>query len=148
MYGRHWWHGHLRRRGYRVTVPRETIIQVLSDADKHLSVEEIFNEVLKLHPGVGLTTVYRTVELLRNMGFVKKYEFGDGLSRYELEKGSKKPHHHHLVCTRCGKIIDYTDFVDEEVVLLRKVENRLTKKYKFDIKNHQIHFYGICDECK
>jgi Fur family ferric uptake transcriptional regulator len=65
-----------------------------------------------------------------------------------LARGTKEPtHHHHLICTNCGRIIDYTDFVDEELELLKKTEKELTKKYNFEINNHTIQFYGLCDEC-
>jgi Fur family ferric uptake transcriptional regulator len=83
------------------------------------------------------------------MGMVLKSDFGDGRARYEMSEGPKGHiHHHHLVCTRCGKVVDYTEFIDEEVELLRKTEKGLSKKYNFDIKDHLIQFYGLCDKCK
>ncbi|MBN1756005.1 transcriptional repressor [bacterium] len=148
MYKRPWWRGQFRQRGFRVTVPRETIIKVLSDRKKHMSVEEIFHEVIKTNPGVGLTTVYRTLELLRNMGFVSKLDFGDGFSRYELTIGDGSTHHHHLVCTGCGKVLDYSDFAEQETALIQEIERALNKKYNFVINTHQIHFFGLCKDCR
>jgi Fur family ferric uptake transcriptional regulator len=79
---------------------------------------------------------------------VFKLDFGDGRARYELTKGSNgTQHHHHLVCTGCNKVIDYTDFIDEEVELLRETEKGLGRKYDFKITNHIIQFYGLCDKC-
>ncbi|MDP8212443.1 MAG: transcriptional repressor, partial [Candidatus Zapsychrus exili] len=78
-----------------------------------------------------------------------KFDFGDGRARYELSEGPKGArHHHHLVCTSCGRVVDYTDFIDEEVELLNQTEKGLSKKYDFKITNHLIQFYGLCSECK
>ena len=83
------------------------------------------------------------------MGVVSKFDFGDGRARYELAgKTESENHHHHLVCINCNRVINYTDFVDEEVEFLKKTENALSKKYNFEIKDHVIQFYGLCDQCK
>jgi Fur family ferric uptake transcriptional regulator len=82
------------------------------------------------------------------MGFLKKFDFGDGQSRYELASGNKKDHHHHLICTKCGKVIDYNDFMNEEIELVKKVEQALSEKYDFEINDHNIQFYGLCNKCK
>lgn len=143
-----WWHGRFRECGYRLTTPRESILDVLSKTSKHLSAEDIYLEVHNIYPTIGLTTIYRTLGLLVQMGFVSKFDFGDGRSRYELSMGPKSVgHHHHLVCTSCGRVIDYTDFIEEEKELLSKTEKELSKRYNFKISNHLIQFYGLCDEC-
>jgi Fur family ferric uptake transcriptional regulator len=144
-----WWHGRFRGCGYRLTIPRQSILNVLSSTSKHLSAEEIYMAVHRLHPNIGLTTVYRTLELLVQMGLLSKYDFGDGRARYELFEGPKGiRHHHHLVCTDCGRVIDYTDFIDKEKELLSQTEKGLSKKFNFKIKDHLIQFYGLCDRCK
>ena len=143
-----WWHGRFRGCGYRMTVPRQAILDVLSSTSKHLSAEDVYLAVHKRYANVGLTTVYRTLELLVDMGLVFEFDFGDGRKRYELSEGPKGArHHHHLVCTACGRVIDYTDFIDDEVELLNRTEKGLSKKYNFQIKNHLIQFYGLCDRC-
>jgi len=134
--------------GYRMTVPRQAIMEVLSGADKHLSAEDIYLEVVKEYPHVGLTTVYRTLELLVDMGIVFKFDFGDKRARYELVEGPRAAHHHHLVCTNCNRIIEYTEYLDEEKEFLDRAEKGLSKKYDFEIKNHIIQFYGLCDKCR
>ena len=144
-----WWHGRFRGCGYRITIPRQAILDVLSKTNKHLSAEDIYLQVHRVYPAVGLTTVYRTLELLINMGLVFNFDFGDGRTRYELAGGPKgQKHHHHLVCTNCNRVIDYTDFIDEEVKLLNQTEKILSRKYNFKIKNHLIQFYGLCDKCQ
>ncbi len=143
-----WWHGEFRGCGYRITIPRQIILQILDESKEHLSAEDIYLKVHIIYPAIGLTTVYRTLDLLVNMGLIFKFDFGDGRARYELSRSSKEPsHHHHLVCTKCSRIIDYKEFADEELELLKKTEKELSKKYHFEIKNHAIQFYGLCDKC-
>ncbi|HBR21240.1 MAG TPA: ferric uptake regulation protein [Nitrospiraceae bacterium] len=144
-----WWHGKFRGCGYRLTVSRQAILDVLSKITEHPSAEEIYLEVHKVYPAIGLTTVYRTLELLVQAGLIFKFDFGDGRARYELSEGPKSiGHHHHLVCIGCGRIIDYTDFIDEEIELLRKTKKGLSKKYNFKITNHLIQFHGLCGKCQ
>ncbi|MCM8764790.1 MAG: transcriptional repressor, partial [Candidatus Omnitrophica bacterium] len=115
---------------------------------KHFSAEEIFLMAHRINPTIGFATVYRTLDLLVRMGVIQKMDFGDGKARYEMAEASRKvPHHHHLFCTECGKVIDYTEFTDEEKQLLAKVEKELSEKYEFKIKNHIIQFCGICKNC-
>jgi len=143
-----WWHGEFKGVGYRITVPRQIILQVLDESKKHLSAEDIYLQVHQIYPTIGLTTVYRTLELLVKMGLVFKFDFGDGRARYELsQKEGEISHHHHLVCTSCGRVIDYNDFAEEELELIKKTEKELEKKYGFEIKNHTIQFYGLCTKC-
>lgn len=144
-----WWHGRFHGCGYRITIPRQAILSLLGSTSEHLSAEDIYIAVHKTYPNIGLTTVYRTLELLVQMGIVYKFDFGDKRARYELSEGPKgKRHHHHLVCTNCGRVIDYTDFVDKEKELLSKTEEGLSRKYDFKINGHRIQFYGLCSECK
>jgi Fur family ferric uptake transcriptional regulator len=78
---------------------------------------------------------------------VKKYDFGQGRARYELVKKDVH-HHHHLICEKCGRVIDYDDFMDEERNLVKKIEEVLSKKHNFKIKTHNLQFYGLCKECQ
>jgi len=83
------------------------------------------------------------------MWLVFKFDFGDKRARYELAEGPKgKRHHHHLVCIGCDTVIDYTDFIDEEIELLGQTEKGLSKKFNFKITNHLIQFYGLCKRCQ
>ena len=142
------WHRRFKGHGYSVTVPRKAIIDVLHKTSKHLSAEDIYLEVHKVYSQVGLTTVYRTLELLTEIGLLSKFDFGDRRARYELVEDPKGDHHHHLVCTQCKRVINYSEFIEDELEFLKKAEKGLSKKYDFDIKNHVIQFYGICDKCR
>ena len=149
--GHEWCQGKFRGYGYRLTLARQAILDVLSRTDKHLSAEEIYHAAYKIHPASGLSTVYRTLELLVQIGLVNKFDFGDGRARYELEIGAEHKnhhHHHHLICLNCRRVIDYTDFIEDEVELLTKTEKGLSEKYNFKIKKHIIQFYGLCDKCR
>ncbi|MCF7908587.1 MAG: transcriptional repressor [Candidatus Omnitrophica bacterium] len=148
--GPSWWQGKFKGCGYRFTVPRRAILDVLGATSVHVSAEDVYIKVHKDYPNVGLTTVYRTLELLVQMGLVIRSDFGDRRARYELNQGPKgqRHHHHHLVCRNCGRVIDYTDFIKDEIELLQKTEKGLSKKYNFKIDDHVIQFYGLCDKCK
>lgn len=146
---RHGWRQHFRGCGYRITIAREAIFEILSKTNAHLSADDIYMKIRPTIPHIGLATVYRTLEVLTQMNVVHKLAFGDGRARYELAEGLKGgSHHHHLVCTQCNRIIDYTDFADEEVTLLQRVEKALAEKHPFKIARHLIQFYGVCHECQ
>lgn len=147
--GRPAWSGWFRNMGYRWTVPRGAILEVLGSTTKHLSAEEIYMKVHKKYPAIGLTTVYRTLELLVNSNMVMKLDFGDKRSRYELSADQDgDEHHHHLVCANCGRVIDYTDFMADEMKFLKKAEKGLSEKHNFKIQDHHIQFLGLCEKCK
>ncbi len=148
MSGPPWCHGRFRKAGFRLTLPRQAILDVFTQNPRHLSAEEIFLSVHKSYPGIGLATVYRTLDLLTQMGLTCKFDFGDGKSHYELADGTIKAHHHHLICTRCGRIIDYSDLAQKEVNFIKELETELSKNYKFKINSHQLHFYGRCEKCQ
>ncbi len=138
-----------REKGHRLTTPRKAILSILSNTMEHPSVEEIYFEVHKSYPSIGITTVYRTLDLLASWGVVHKFDFGEGKARYELIEHPKGlGHHHHLICIDCKKIINYTDLIDQEIELITKLEKRLSKKHNFKIQNHIIEFYGACKNCK
>lgn len=141
-------HRMFQRKGCRLTQARKAIVESLSRIMGHPTAEEVYFEVHKSYPAIGLTTVYRTLELLVDWGIIHKFDFGEGSSRYEMINSPGKPgHHHHLVCKSCHKIIDYDDFADEELALLSKVERVLSKKHKFVINEHKIEFIGLCSIC-
>lgn len=136
----------LKAKGFRMTLPRKVILNLLSKSESHLLAKDIYLKINKKYPDIGLTTVYRTLDLMVKMGLINKFEFGEGQSRYELTWDFKE-HHHHLVCLKCGKILDYNDFIEDEVKFFAKIQKFLSKKYKFDINNHEVYFYGKCSSC-
>jgi Fur family ferric uptake transcriptional regulator len=146
--GHHGWKGRFKGCGYRITIARESILDILSKTDEHMSADDIYMEIHPAFPSIGLTTIYRTLEVLTNLNLVYKFDFGDGRARYELAEGTRGiKHHHHLICTGCNRDIYYTDFIDDEIRLLQETEKGLSKKYNFKITNHLIQFYGLCSRC-
>ncbi|MBN2426347.1 MAG: transcriptional repressor [Calditrichaceae bacterium] len=144
-----WWQHRLYKAGYRLTNPRQVVINILKNTDKHLSAEDIYVDSLKINSSIGLTTVYRTLDLFQQIGIVQKFDFGEGKARYELIKNPiKKEHHHHIICVKCKEIVDYTDFLNEELELINKTEKALSEKYQFKILHHTVHFYGMCSKCQ
>jgi Fur family ferric uptake transcriptional regulator len=139
-----------RERGHRMTPGRESVVKVLADAamGDHLSAEDVYFKVHGMNPSVGLTSVYRTLDLLVHLGLIHKFDFGDGRARYEMAEGPRSGrHHHHLVCTGCGAIFEYDDFIDEELKLLKKTEEGLSVRFGFQITGHVVQFHGLCSQC-
>lgn len=142
------WSNQLKSKGCRVTEPREMILKILSGTSDHLSAEDVFLRIKKELPGCGLTTVYRTLDLLSEVGIVTYVDFGDGRARIELspQHGGTK-HHHHLICNRCLTVLNYSDFMSDEIEFLKKLEAQLSQKYGFTIEEHDIGFRGRCRRC-
>lgn len=140
------WENCLRANGYKITFPRRTILSAIEKHRGHPNAREVFRDLNADNPEIGLTTVYRTMELFVRLGILKKYDFGDGYSRYEIAS-DKHDHHHHIICRKCLNVIEYRDFLDEETTLIRKIQENLEKKYKFKINDHALDFYGYCGEC-
>lgn len=133
----------LKQRGYKLTPQRRAILDgLVKNEGKHLTVEEIYDEVKIECPEIGLATVYRTVLLLEEMGIIYRLDLEDGCARYELVHENENHRHHHLVCSNCGKVIEV------EGDLLETLEDKIESKYKFKIMDHSVKFFGLCDECQ
>ena len=129
----------LQEKGYRLTPQRIMVLDARHIADQHISAEEIYTHVRARYPYANISTVYRTLELLKELGLVIETGFGDGRVRYHpVEKG----HHHHLVCQKCGSIIDLPE---SELSLL---EDSLHKNYKFQANLKHLAIFGLCAGCR
>ncbi|EGW38067.1 transcriptional repressor [Desulfosporosinus sp. OT] len=133
----------LRNHSYKVTPQRQTILQTfLEHVDRHLSAEEVYMLVKHQNPEIGLATVYRSLDILAEIGVLLKNDFGDGRSRYEFSRKDEHHHHHHLICLRCG---DVSEFDDD---WLESLETVITKRNHFKIVDHDLKFYGYCHKCE
>lgn len=133
----------LKKKGYKLTPQRRAIVDtIVVNEGKHLTAEEIYDEVKKECPEIGLATVYRTILLLEEIGVVSRLHLNDGCSRYELVHSDEVHRHHHLICNVCNKVIEVKDD------LLEEIEDKIEKEYKFKIVDHVLKFYGICNECQ
>jgi len=131
----------------RPTPSRCAILEVFEEEKSHLSAEEVHERLKQKRKKVGIATVYRNLDLLSRMGILRRVNFGDGREHYELVQTSET-HHHHLVCVNCGKVIDYSELMDEEREFLNRLEKELEKKHGFQIQSHQVYFYGLCEKCQ
>ena len=129
----------LREQGYRLTPQRLMILSAIESSDAHISAEEIYAQVVAKYPHVNISTVYRTLELLKRLGLVTETDFGEGRVRYHP---AGKGHHHHLVCQECGAIID----LDESV--LTPVKDVLLREYKFSADLRHLAIFGRCVKCR
>lgn len=148
MSNRHKWRPRFQEYDSRWTLSKKAILDILSKESKHMSAKEIYAHLLAEYPGIGLSTIYRTLAILSRMRLINKLNVGDGQNRYEYRSDKKKDHHHHFICKKCGKIVDYSDFIDEELELVRKAEKNLARKYNFIVYDHNIEFYGLCEDCQ
>jgi len=134
------WIGHkLSRLGYRLTPQRLMILRAVEEADSHISAEEIYAQVRARYPQMNISTVYRTLELVKELGLVTETDLGDGRVRYHcIGKG----HHHHLVCEKCGEIIDM------EESILSPLWAGIQQKYNFKVNMKHLAFFGLCPRCQ
>lgn len=120
-------------RGMRMTEQRRVIARVLSNAEDHPDVEELYRRASAIDPHISIATVYRTVRLFEEAGVVEKHDFGDGRSRYE-EAGDD--HHDHLIDTKTGEVIE---FFDAEI---ERLKSEIARKLGFELVGHKLELYG------
>lgn len=128
----------LRKRGYRLTPQRSMILNVIHEADTHLSIEQITERVQQQNPSVSLSTIYRTLELLKELGLVRENRLPGEPPRYECAPGKA---HHHLICRDCRVIIH----LDEN--LLGNLHEDLQRQYGFHGLTLDLVASGYCDTC-
>jgi len=144
----HRWGRQLESSGIRPTLARELVFSVMESSEGHLSVEEVLQEVRKSEEGIGLTTVYRSLELLHSNGLVKKLDFGDGRAVFELSDTlSGKGPHQHLICRSCGQVQDLTGSPVDKEDFVGSMKSFIREKYRFTTENMEIKVYGLCSEC-
>jgi len=124
--------------GLKHTKQRDVILVAFLESAEHVSAEQLYQEVRKRSPGIGYTTVYRTLKLLVDAGLAQERRFDDGLTRYEIEHA----HHDHLVCLKCGKIIEF------ESELIEDTQEKIAVEYGFKVIRHRHELYGHCLSCQ
>ncbi len=131
----------LKQNTLKFTKQRELILKFLYQNDEHYSPEDIFMLLKKEHPDVniGIATIYRTLTLLEDSNIVSSISFGAAGKKYEF--GLKK-HHDHLICTECGKIIEFFDEIIE------KQQEIISQKFNFQMSDHSMKIVGLCENCQ
>lgn len=120
------------------TKQREAILDAFLEATGHVTSEALYQTVKERHPNIGFTTVYRTMKLLCEAGLARERHFDDGVTRYEIEH----EHHDHLVCVRCGKIVEF------ECSMIESAQDDIAERYGFRLLRHKHELYGHCTECQ
>jgi Fur family ferric uptake transcriptional regulator len=129
----------LQEKGYRLTPQRMLVFEALRNADKHISADEIYEHLHSRYPYANISTVYRTLELLKKLDLVTETDFGEGRVRYHV---ADKGHHHHLICRTCGKITDL------EESALYPLKETLLQEYGFDADLRHLAISGECSRCR
>lgn len=131
----------LKENTLKFTKQRELVLKFLYDNDGHFTPEDIYNKLKQENPdiNIGIATVYRTLSLLETSQIASSISFGVQGKKYEL--GLKK-HHDHLICSKCGEIIEFYD----EVIEQRQED--IAKKFNFQMRDHTMKIVGLCENCQ
>ena len=131
--------GILREHGYKLTPQRHIVLRAMASSRDHLTPEVIYEKSRVEDPGIGRVTVYRTLDLLSKLNLVCRVHAEGRCRSYMMRRPTE--HHHHLVCSGCGKVIDFTN------CSLIEMEKKLSQESGFDIRGHLLEFYGLCRDC-
>jgi Fur family peroxide stress response transcriptional regulator len=129
----------LKEQDFRLTPQRLAVLKILAVSDEHPSVEMIFEKVRPNFPTTSLATIYKTVNVLKQIGEVVELDFSEESNRYD---GNKPYPHPHLICTKCKTV------VDPDVPTVTELSKELANKTGYKIVNHRLDFFGICPRCQ
>ena len=130
---------YLKERGLRYTPERVAVLEELMLANGHLDVEELYDRLKAKGRRVSRATIYRTLKLLIEMGYVKKLNFGERGFRYE--PNLDQICHDHMICSSCGKVIEFTD------PRIKELCQEIAQKHGFAMTNYCLNLLGMCQEC-
>jgi Fur family ferric uptake transcriptional regulator len=131
----------LKNNNLKYTKQREAILKTLYDHPDHFTPENLYLLVKENYPDLntGITTVYRTLNLLEENDIATSISFGSAGKKFEL---GNKPHHDHLICEKCGKIVEFED------QRIEKLQENIAKMHDFKLTDHLMQLYGICKKCQ
>jgi Fur family peroxide stress response transcriptional regulator len=129
----------LKERDFRITPQRLAVLKILAESKGHPSVEDIFKQVKPNFPTTSLATIYKTVNLLKEIGEVVELDFSEESNRYD---GNKPYPHPHLICTKCKTIMD------PDMATFEDLSKELARKTGYEILNHRLDFFGVCPRCQ
>jgi len=131
---------HLILSGLKATRQRELIARAFFATNTHISAEALYRRVSGRDRRIGLVTVYRTLKLLKEAGLAHERQFGEG--RALFEHASSERHHDHMICTHCGKIVEFENCEIEEL------QEQVARRLGFTIQYHKLELYGQCSDCR
>lgn len=129
----------LRQNNHKLTRPRQVVLDIVTQADRHLTPAEVYRKAKSKYPHLGLTTVYRTLDLLVELGYIQRIHLDEGCHSYA---SSARPHGHHLVCSSCGRAEEFAD-CDLEPLM-----KSLRTKTGYEIDVHMLELMGRCPSCQ
>lgn len=127
-------------KGLKSTRQREIILDEFLRSGSHLSTEDLYLRLRKKNPSIGYATVHRTLKLFAECGIAEQRHFGDGQARYEASNHDE--HHDHLICLKCGKIVEFED------PRIEQLQDQVADKHGFAIERHRLELYGTCEGCR
>jgi Fur family ferric uptake transcriptional regulator len=130
----------LAQRGLKSTRQRSLIVDTFLSAKGHLDVDALLAQVRRADPRISAATVYRTMKLLAELGIAHAQRFGDGHTRYE--SAVDRHHHDHLICTKCGNIIEF------ENDRIEALQDSVARRHGFKVTRHKLELYGFCQSCQ
>ena len=129
----------LKSEGKRLTSKRALVYQVIQESESHLPAEEIYLRAKAIDPNISLSTVYRTLNILKELGLVRELHLDEEHHHYELVESSA---HYHMICSQCGKVEEFKS------KLVERLTEELEKNYGFETKSIHIDFIGLCANCR
>ncbi len=129
----------LRQHGYKLTPQRRVVIQTIVSGQDHLTPAAMYQKVHQEHPNIGLVTIYRTLGILTKLGLICELHAGGSCRSYAI---SARGHHHHLICSNCGTVVDFTGYD------LSPLEQKLFRETGFEVADHLLEFIGLCQACQ
>jgi Fur family ferric uptake transcriptional regulator len=129
----------LKQRGLRMTPQRQLILDAVASMHGHVSAEQVYQHVVRAFPDVNISTVYRTLEVLEELGVVRHTHFHDGVAQYERTDAAR---HHHMVCARCGADAEI------ELEVLQPLADELERRYGFEADLAHSAIVGVCRLCR
>jgi Fur family ferric uptake transcriptional regulator len=131
---------YLRKNGQKMTKPRSIILKAFLKTEGHLSSDAIFREAKKIDPRIGQATVFRTIRLITNAGLAREATQEDRARTFEHL--AHHPHHDHLLCVQCGKVIEFMS------PSIEREQKKIFSHYKFAPRGHTMELLGLCPECQ
>ncbi len=129
----------LSQQGYKLTRQRKAVVEVVTQAHTRLSAADVFTQAQGVCPDLGLTTVYRTLEILEQMGVIRRVHLDDGCEGFALAPAE---HGHHLICRRCQETIEFED------CNLKALLKRVAEQTGFTVEQHWLELVGVCPRCQ
>jgi Fur family ferric uptake transcriptional regulator len=130
----------LRKNHFKLTPQRRAILKTIYESKDHLTPANIYHKANAEYPGIGLVTTYRTIDVLSRLNLLCKVYSGESCQSYLLRRPLE--HHHHLVCSSCGAVQEFTS------CNLDGIEQKLIKETGFTVNGHLLEFEGICPDCQ